>query len=97
MVFWNAPPGTNKIVYIGLKAGFEKCIGLGDRKKISAPKILALAFANKRDFVLFPTHRLAREITAFTHQPASHSECPGQKVPVTVCRIPKEHELRFLP
>lgn len=44
MVSWNAPPGTNKIFYIELKAGFEKCIGLGDKKKNFSTENIGLGF-----------------------------------------------------
>ena len=93
MASQNAPVlCTNKVFHIGLKAGFEKCNGLGDKKKkISALKMLAFTFAKKRGFVFStPTHSLAQEITAF-----GPSAC--QEVPVTKHRIPEEHELSFPP
>lgn len=59
--------GTRKISQRGLKAGFETCNGLGDKEgKMSTLKMLALAFAKKRDFVFStPAHSLAGEMTAF--------------------------------
>ena len=83
---------TNKVFHIGLKAGFKKCNGLGNKKKkMSALKMLASTSAKKRDFVLSTsTHSLAWEITAF-----GTSAC--QEVPVTKHKIPKEPEPRFPP
>lgn len=54
---------TSKTFRIGLKAGFEKCNGLGDKdEKMSVLKMLALAFAKKRDFCspLLPTAWLGK-------------------------------------
>lgn len=57
---------TNKSFHIGLKAVLKNVMGWKTRKKKSELKMLALAFAKKRDLVLStPTHSLAREITAF--------------------------------
>lgn len=60
------------------------------KKKMSALKMLVLAFAKKRDFALsIPSHSLARKMTAFGTLICKQQLCLGQEVPVTKHRSPR--------